>query len=202
MYQHLSHMTWGVYATKNTAYSLQNTGWNRTKWNNEWLILGLQTKNKCIPQPTLYNIKSAILNFLIVLIRHITKQIYQILKWSHTSERIKTFETNKHHEYCVYINIVWEYQFNRKVPFVATSMWPSKALRFLKSHLWLSCFFVITCFTLWAYYLWDWIATFSFLMMICVILLLHSNRIRTYMRMPCRENYSQSVVTGCCSGAH
>ena len=81
-------------------------------------------------------------------------------------------------------------------------MWPSKALRFLKSHLWLSCFFVITCFTLWAYYLWDWIATFSFLMMICVILLLYSNRIRTYMRMPCRENYSQSVVTGCCSGAH
>ena len=117
MYQHLSHMTWGVYATKNTAYSLQNTGWNRTKWNNEWLILGLQTKNKFIPQPTLYNIKSAILNFLIVLIRHITKQIYQILKWSHTSERVKTFKTNKHHEYCVYINIVWEHQFNRKSTF-------------------------------------------------------------------------------------
>ena len=103
----------------------------------------------------------------------------------------------------VYTSILYE-NINSigKVPFVATSMWPSKALRFLKSHWWLSCFFVITCFTLWAYYLWDWIATFSFLMMICVILLLYSNRIRTYMRMPCRESYSQSVVTGCCSGAH
>ena len=86
MYQHLSHMTWGVYITKNTAYSFQNAGWTRTKWNNEWLILGLQTKNKCIPQSTLYNIKRAILNFLIVLIRHITKQIYQILKWSPRKE--------------------------------------------------------------------------------------------------------------------
>ena len=54
---------------------------------------------------------------VIILIRHITKQIYQILKWSHTSERVKTFKTNKHHEYCVYINIVWEHQFNRKSTF-------------------------------------------------------------------------------------
>ena len=175
------------------------------------MILGLQTKNKCIPQPILYNIKSAILNFLIILIRYIydkIKEFKNLISISVLILLILLCKELSHSKQISIMNIIntsmWYENINSvgKIPFVATSMWPSKALRFLKSHLWLSCFFVITCFTLWAYYLWDWIATFSFLMMICVILLLHSNRIRTYMRMPCRENYSQSVVTGCCSGAH